>query len=126
MGRIWESAISTNRLRSEGPSFTSCKSSGENSTPVTWPINSPERRMSLPLTLIFRRPAEGIAISTVCEPSMRSASILTRQNSSPHRINSRSCRVLCERPAKHRWIASSRFVLPCALSPVSTVTPAQG
>ena len=51
--------MSRKRRRSAGPSLIRRRSSGENSTPVTWPISSPERPISEPLTRILRRPAAG-------------------------------------------------------------------
>ena len=94
--------MSTNRRRSAGPSLTVRRSSGENSTPVTWPINSPDFDTSCPAILSFRRPAWGNTISTWWLPSRRWASTFTEAKSAPQRISSRSCRVRWERPVQHR------------------------
>ena len=118
--------MSTMRRRSAGPSFTVRRSSGENSTPVMWPISSPERAASRPAILIFRLPMAGRMTSTSWLPSFFSARTCTEAKSASHLISSRSCRVRWLRPVQHRYSASSRFVLPWPLSPSSTFTPGQG
>ena len=120
--------MSMKRLRSAGPLLTICKSSGENSTPHTWPSNSPMRSACrAPMRTILRRlPARLSETLTSWVPSRCSVVTPTRAQGWPQRMSSSSREVRWLRPRQHRWSASRMLVLPCALGPVNTVTPASG
>ena len=118
--------MSRKRRRSPGPPLTSSRSSGANITTFKHPSSSPERVSAVPSMISFlRSPAVRRQVMARVPPRVCSVSA-TAADCCASRTSSASRAVRWLRPSAQRNTASRMFVLPAALSPVSTHSPSSG